>query len=956
MSPRTERTGRTERTERPERRRTPLSRVGRPLAARARWAAPLLTLALLAGALTGSTPARGDGQTTPNIVFILTDDQRFDTLWAMPTVEADLGAQGMTLSNYFLSDPLCCPSRSSILRGQYPHGTGVYNNDDGEFGGYPRFHEMGDDLSNVATWLHDDGYHTGLIGKFLNGYGGPQAGIVPPGWDTWNALVDTSYYNFAESENGTFTRFYNGEYQTDVLGQQALDFIDAAPSDQPLFMYWAPHAPHADATPAPQDIGTFSWLPPYRPPSFNEPDVSDKPVDMRKPLLDVNQVAHVDAFRERQYEALQDVDRWVGRIVDELSATGRLSNTLIVFTTDNGLMYGEHRIPTVKNVAYEEAIRSPFIARWDGVIPPGTTDSHFAVNIDIAPTFAQVAGAQPTNQVDGTSLMPVLTQAVDDGSWRHDFLIEHGGGATVAPPFCGIRNDSGFLYVNYFTKMGEELYDLNNDPYEISNVAGDPSYGTTLRTMRDRLRQVCSPEPLVLPDEYTPPGSPVDLAAMAEDGAALVSWSPPTGDGGSPITQYTVTESPDGTSTVLDPSSNEVEFSGLTDGETYSFTVTATTAYGDGPASPPTASIVPGPPTVPNAPTDVIATAGEASATVSWTAPIADPRSPITSYTVTSDPDGVTGVVDGSTTSAIVPGLTDGVAYTFTVAATNDIGTGASSDPSNQVVPGLATVPMAPGDVAATAGDGSASVTWTPPASDGGSPLTGYTVTSDPDGVSATVDAATTQAVVQGLTDGTPYTFTVTATNDIGTGPASDPSNQVTPEPPAPEIEGFSPGGGPVGTSVSVMGSNLAQTQSVSFGTVDAPFQVISDSELSIVVPDGAPSGPITVMTPNGTVASAEPFGVQPVITSFSPLAGRPKTLVTIHGSGYMDVTAVKIGTYPTVFTVPSYWTITFTVPKGASSGKVLVNTKWGKATGGIFTVKRYKRRAPEQVPTQHRF
>src|SRR5205814_9987361 len=140
-----------------------------------------------------------------------------------------------------------------------------------------------------------------------------------------------------------------------------------------------------------------------------------------KPLLDVSQIEAIDAFRERQYEALQSVDRWVGRLVDELTATGRLSNTLIVFTTDNGMMYGEHRIPAVKNVAYEEAIRSPFVARWDGVIPAGTTDPHIAVNIDLAPTFAAVSGAVPTNPVDGVSLMPVLTGTVDD-SWRHDFL------------------------------------------------------------------------------------------------------------------------------------------------------------------------------------------------------------------------------------------------------------------------------------------------------------------------------------------------------------------------------------------------------------------------------------------------------------------------------------------------------------------------------------------------------
>src|SRR5207253_7779566 len=217
----------------------------------------------------------------PNILFILTDDQRWDSMWAMPTVNADLAQHGMTLTNYFLSDPLCCPSRSSYMRGQYAHGTGVYDNQ-APYGAYPRFHEMGDDRSNIATWLHDAGYRTALIGKYLNGYGPLQAGIVPPGWDQWNALINTGYYNFSESVNGVATSFPSNAYQTDVLGQQALDFMASTPTDQPFFLYWAPHAPHSPATPAAQDIGSFDYLAPYRPPSFNEPDVSDKPQAMQK--------------------------------------------------------------------------------------------------------------------------------------------------------------------------------------------------------------------------------------------------------------------------------------------------------------------------------------------------------------------------------------------------------------------------------------------------------------------------------------------------------------------------------------------------------------------------------------------------------------------------------------------------------------------------------------------------
>ncbi len=460
---------------------------------------------------------RPAGNARPNIVFILTDDQRWDSLapvqkpdgtWVrpMPNVDDLLAAKGMTLTNYFLSDPLCCPSRSSILRGLYPHGTQVYSND-GPWGGYDAFLKYHNDASNIATWLQGALYRTGLVGKLLNGYEPADAGAVLPGWDEWNVLTSDNYFKVSESVNGVKKRFPPNAYQTDILGAQAIRFVESTPAGQPLFLYWAPHAPHGPATPAPQDVGSFDWLPHYRPASFNEKDISDKPPNVRRELLDAERIAKTDLFREHQYESLQSVDRWIGAIVDSLERTGRLSNTLIIFSSDNGMMYAEHRFAQLKNVAYEESTRSPFIARWDGMIPPASIDNHLAVNVDIAPSLARAAGVRPDYAVDGASLLPILGGDYD-GVWRHAFLIEHSGGAGAVDAYCAVRTDAGFaqveltfdrpyVYVWYFgTKDDEEeLYDLTADPDELNNIASDDTFAGVVSRLHKWVDARCIPRP-----------------------------------------------------------------------------------------------------------------------------------------------------------------------------------------------------------------------------------------------------------------------------------------------------------------------------------------------------------------------------------------------------------------------------------------------------------------------------
>jgi hypothetical protein len=300
----------------------------------------------------------------------------------------------------------------------------------------------------------------------------------------------------------------------------------------------------------------------------------------------------------------------------------------------------------------------------------------------------------------------------------------------------------------------------------------------------------------------TVPDAPTGVSATPGNAEASVTWTAPS-NGGSAITGYTVTASPGGAfATTAGATSAAV--TNLSNGVSYTFTVTATNSVGTGAASDPSAAVIPNP-TVPDAPTGANAVAGDGQATVSWTAPD-DGGSAITGYTVTTSPGGATTPAAG--TSVLVTGLTDGTAYTFTITATNGVGTSAPSAASSPVTPGGATTaPDAPTAVTAVPGNTQATVSWTAPASNGGSPITGYTVTASPGGVTATTAGATSAAVVT-LTNGVTYTFTVTATNSVGTGPASAPSNVATPT--AGTFVRNSAEGGTSGTSVTAANSGGA--------------------------------------------------------------------------------------------------------------------------------------------------
>jgi arylsulfatase A-like enzyme len=451
----------------------------------------------------GLAPATTDqAGTRPNVVLIVTDDQRWNTLWAMPDVRRDLVAHGVTFTNAFVTTSLCCPSRASILTGQYSRHTGVYK-DAGFHGGAPAF----TDTSTLATWLHGVGYRTALVGKYLNDYN-LMAHHEPPGWSQWDAIASSSpaqrFYDYKLNENGRIVRYgaSPGDYVDAVLGKIGLRFIASAPS--PFFLEFCPIAPHVPAVPAPQDLGRFKNFPlPHRP-NFNEADVSDKPWSGMPNFHSLANVSAIQQYWDRALASLQQVDRSIGQFVNALRADGQLNNTVFIFTTDNGLLLGEHRMAIVKIWPYEESIRVPLVIAGAGVTDPGRLNRDFALNIDLAPTIAQLAGVRPGLPQDGRSLVPLLHD--QRPSWRKSFVVEYlgpgGSGNGYVAPFEGIRTLQ-YLYVGYgplhlsprgplvfYPSGSEELYDLKTDPYELNNLAALPQYQALRRRLAAQLQRL----------------------------------------------------------------------------------------------------------------------------------------------------------------------------------------------------------------------------------------------------------------------------------------------------------------------------------------------------------------------------------------------------------------------------------------------------------------------------------
>jgi N-acetylglucosamine-6-sulfatase len=470
------------------------------------FAALVLAVSLTAaeGGSTTRLPRQGSSDTRPNFVLILMDDLD-RTLYLdpsrFPRVNSLLITQGTTFSNSFVTDSLCCPSRASLLRGQHVHNHGIRGNKP-PLGGFEKFHTNGKEKSTIATWLHDAGYRTGLLGKYLNEYpDGAQSTFVPPGWDVWASPIRNggySQYNYRLNENGKIVRYgaNSRDHLVDVLSRKSGKFIHDN-HGKPFFLYVAPQVPHAPATPPPRYADAFPGVQAPRTSSFNQADVSAEPQWLRdRPPLSDRQISSIDALYRKQLQSMLAIEDLIEHVVGTLRKNHELDNTYIVLTSDNGYRLGQHRLPHGKITPFDEDIRVPLVVRGPRV-PAGTEVGDFAANIDLAPTLARLSDVETPSFVDGRSLEPALHGKSGGDDARTAVLVEQytegpprrGFGVAVVPPtYAAVRTDR-YTYVEYVS--GErQLYDLSADPDQLHNIVStaDPKLVQDLSTQLSRLR------------------------------------------------------------------------------------------------------------------------------------------------------------------------------------------------------------------------------------------------------------------------------------------------------------------------------------------------------------------------------------------------------------------------------------------------------------------------------------
>lgn len=473
----------------------------------------------------------------PNIVFILTDDQKLTSMPYMPYLSSKPHGSWIEFTNAFVNVPLCCPSRATILTGLYSHHTGVNGNNGAAF----------KDDSTLSTWLSSAGYKTALVGKYLNQYpfANKPTNYIPPGWTHWVsfAVDPPKYYSYPLNENGTIVSYGTTaeDYSTDVLKNKAVEFINDQSSSQPFFLYFAPFAPHTPHSVAPRHKDVYKNVVVPKRPNFNEADVSDKPAWVKSlPLLTASGEASQLEQERKAYEQLLAVDEAVKAIIDKLIEKGMLENTIIIYMSDNGFSQGAHRWE-VKRCEFEECIRVPLLIRYPGI--ESRTELRLVTNIDIAPTITDMTQVTIPYTPDGVSLMPLIHNTAS--SWRSSILMQSASGGKNIK-YWGVRTES-WKYIELTTTGEKELYDLVNDPYELVNVANQPEYASIQESLAAELvrlkgdttptpRPTATPRPTTAPT-LTPVPTPTPVPTLPPDPTPTPTPQPP----GSAVT-FTPTE------------------------------------------------------------------------------------------------------------------------------------------------------------------------------------------------------------------------------------------------------------------------------------------------------------------------------------------------------------------------------------------------------------------------------
>jgi N-acetylglucosamine-6-sulfatase len=443
----------------------------------------------------------------PNYVVVMVDDQSSASFKRayMPTTFHWIVDHGTRFANGLAAPPLCCPDRAGVLTGQYPHHSGVFTN-------HPGYADLRDKKDVLPVWLHRAGYTTGFVGKYLN-HTSKLLGTTPaPGWDSWLGYYGSERYTDYKLTDGRNILSYDkarNDYSTDVLTQGARDFISSASQDpSPFFLWLSYHAPHRNRVrgghcrghnPRPATKGDYkrykhAKLP--QPPSYNEKNVADKPLPIAGlPKISRNEQGRIRKAWKCTLATMREVDLSVGRVMRELRHDGDLKNTIVFYVSDNGVFFGEHRIASGKQFAYEPALQVPFAVRVPSGLRKGPLNHHVkdvAANIDIAPTLLDFAGLPQHRPVtcagsgdcrtlDGRSLAPLLGRK---GKFppRRGVLAEIRADETA---YKAIRTRNSVL-IDY-SDGEQELYNLTRDPFELKNLAGTRKARRMQRNLQRRL-------------------------------------------------------------------------------------------------------------------------------------------------------------------------------------------------------------------------------------------------------------------------------------------------------------------------------------------------------------------------------------------------------------------------------------------------------------------------------------
>ncbi|KAF1979153.1 arylsulfatase precursor [Bimuria novae-zelandiae CBS 107.79] len=438
----------------------------------------------------------------PNFIFIITDDQdlHLNSIDYQPSVQKHFAQEGTWFKKHFCTVALCCPSRVSLLTGKAAHNTNV-TDVSAPYGGYPRFIEEGFNNDYLPVWLQNAGYNTYYTGKMMNGhslstYNNPRIN----GWNGSDFLIDPGtyiFYNATMSRNHDPAKNYPGEYSTDLISAAAVGFLDDAINapDRPFFIGVAPIAPHSETitgggaarfnapVPAKRHEHLFPNVTVPRTPNFNPNTTGTASYFKSIRQLNQTEIDYNDDWYRKRLQSLQSVDELIDSIISRLEANPSvLNNTYLIYTTDNGYHIGQHRLPPGKSCNIEEDINIPFFIRGPGV-PKGAVQNIPSSHTDIVPTLFELAGIPLREDFDG-EVIPVTKELLEKNDKSEHVNIEFWGEYLVeGNTFFGesffpnnthkhvrvIGEDYDLAYAVWCTNE-HELYDMINDPYQLTNL------------------------------------------------------------------------------------------------------------------------------------------------------------------------------------------------------------------------------------------------------------------------------------------------------------------------------------------------------------------------------------------------------------------------------------------------------------------------------------------------------